>query len=98
MKYEFSSELRLWPGHQNLHFVTLPPEIYEEIREVSASLRRGFGAVRVDVQVGKTQWRTSVFPMVGDKVYMMLIKMSVRKQESLGVGSVATFQIELVDF
>jgi hypothetical protein len=64
MVFEFEAELWVWAARRDdgWTFVSLPPEASEEIREITAGPRRGFGAVRVRVRVGATTWRTSVFP------------------------------------
>ncbi|MFZ0161621.1 MAG: DUF1905 domain-containing protein [Kineosporiaceae bacterium] len=60
-EFEFTAPLWLHPGGE-WHFVTVPEEISEDIHDLTAGLRRGFGSVRVAVTVGDTSWRTSVFP------------------------------------
>ena len=94
----FDSELWLWEARRNESwtFVTVPEAVSEEIQEISAGARRGFGSVRVAVTVGGTTWRTSIFP--SDGRYVLPVKRAVRKAESLDVGDTATVRIELVDF
>ena len=36
------------------HFVTLPPELADDVREVGAGARAGFGSVRVTATIGST--------------------------------------------
>lgn len=98
MKYRFEASLYLWSAQDNWYFVNLPKGISDEIREVSAPFRRGFGSVRVDVTCGSSTWRTSVFPDSRAGCYILPVKAEVRKRESLGADQVGTFEIELVDF
>ena len=81
---ELEAELWLADAADAWVFVTLPPDVGEEVRE-RAGPPRGFGSVRVEVTVGSTTWRTSVFP---DKVrgYVLPVKKAVRRAESLEVG------------
>ncbi|MFM6979895.1 MAG: DUF1905 domain-containing protein [Micrococcales bacterium] len=98
MKYRFESELYLWSAQEAWHFANLPIAISEEIREVSAPFRRGFGSVRVDVTCGSSKWRTSIFPDSKAGCYILPVKAEVRKRENLVAGSITGFRIELVDF
>ncbi|MCB1247564.1 MAG: DUF1905 domain-containing protein, partial [Acidimicrobiia bacterium] len=42
-------------------FVTLPEDVSDEIEE-SVPSKGGFGSVRVEVTIGGSVWRTSLFP------------------------------------
>ena len=98
MKYAFASQLYLWSAQDSWHFANLPADISEEIREVSASFRRGFGAVRVDVTCGTSTWRTSVFPDSKAGCYILPVKAEVRNKQNLIAGDSASFEVELIDF
>jgi hypothetical protein len=63
-----------------------------------AGLTNGFGSVRVDVTIGASKWRTSIFPDTKQGVYMLPIKAEVRKANALTTGSTVRAAIELVDF
>ncbi|GAB2872637.1 DUF1905 domain-containing protein [Nocardioides pacificus] len=62
--HEFEAEIWLSDSVDAWAFVTVPEEIGEEIRMESGP-PTGFGSVRVEVTMGTSTWRTSVFP---DKV------------------------------
>jgi hypothetical protein len=98
MIFTFKSTIYLWKVDSAWHFLNLNERDSEEIREISAPLRRGFGSVRVDVTIGKTSWRTSIFPDSGVGAYILPIKAAVRKAEGLSVGSKVTVKLETVDF
>ena len=66
-------------------FVTVPPEISDEIAE-SAPTKAGFGSVRVEVTIGSTTWRTSLFPDSKRGAYVLPVKKQVRTTESIAVG------------
>ncbi|BFU43116.1 DUF1905 domain-containing protein [Krasilnikovia sp. MM14-A1004] len=95
----FDAELWIWDARRgdSWTFVSLPVEDSEEIRDLSAGPRRGFGSVRVRVTVGGSTWRTSIFPDSGRGCYVLPIKRAVRTAEALDVGDVATVRLELVD-
>lgn len=93
---EFEAELWLYEGDAAWHFITLPPDISDEI-EASTTQRRGFGSVRVRVTVGATTWSTSVFPDSKRGAYVLPVKAEVRRRESLSPGSVVAVGLDLLD-
>jgi hypothetical protein len=50
----------------------------------------GWGAIPVEVTVGKTTWRTSMFPLPGAKEYFLPMKKPVLKKEDLKLGDEIT--------
>ncbi len=42
-------------------FLTVPGDVSDDIR-IESGPPAGFGSVRVEVTIGSTTWRTSVFP------------------------------------
>lgn len=96
--FVFDSELWLYQGADPWHFVSLPADVAEEIGEIAAGRTRGFGSVRVDVAVGETVWRTSVFPDRKLGTFLLPIKLEVRVAEGLAEGDTVSVRLELVDF
>jgi len=76
-------------------FVSLPEDLSDEIAETGRAA--GFGAVRVEVVVGSSTWRTSVFPDTDRGCYVLPLKKAVRTAEGIEVGSELTARVELVD-
>ena len=94
----FDAELWEWdaaPGTASWVFVTVPEDETEEIR-LRSGPPRGFGSVRVEVTIGASTWRTSVFP---DKTrgFVLPVKKQVRRAESLDVGDSTRLTLRLVD-
>src|SRR5712672_2775237 len=60
----FDAELWEWDARRadSWIFVSLPAEASEDVRELADGPRRGFGSVRVQVTVGGSTWKTSIFP------------------------------------
>jgi hypothetical protein len=94
----FDAELWVWEARRadSWTFVSLPVEASEDIRELAAGPRRGFGSLRVRVAVGETTWTTSIFPGGGGR-YVLPVKRAVRKAEAIEAGDIATLTVELVD-
>jgi hypothetical protein len=99
VRFSFDAELWVWEARRDDSwvFVTLPDDVSAEIRDRTGGIRRGFGSVRVSVAVGRTTWRTSVFPDRASGCYVLPLKQAVRRAEGLDAGDVATVSVELVD-
>jgi Domain of unknown function (DUF1905) len=97
MRYEFRSELWVHIGENPWYFVTMPPDQSDEIAEITAPMRKGFGSVRVEVKLGTFTWLTSIFPEAKTGCYVLPIKKQVRLGANLEVGVPASVAIKLVD-
>ncbi len=95
--FEFTADLWRYTGEAAWHFVTLPHDVADDIDEITADARRGFGSVRVEVTVGSTTWSTSLFPDTRSESFLLPVKKSVRLAEGLQDGSTVTAQIALLD-
>lgn len=98
MKIEFSGEIYLWSASEAWHFVNLPAGCTSELKELTEGLRRGFGSIRVDARVGKTSFRTSIFPDSKTGCFILPLKKQVRVAENLVAGGMVAVELELVDF
>lgn len=93
-KYKVRGKVWLWPGEQGAwHFVHVDTKTSETIKAKHARVRRGFGSVRVIATIGKTSWKTSIFPDSRSGTYLLPLKASVRRAEGLSEGDVVTFTL-----
>jgi hypothetical protein len=92
--FTFKSKVWLWKGEAAWHFITVPLNLSKDIKGLDDGPRRGFGSIRVNVTVGKTTWKTSIFPEKKG-TYVLPVKAEVRKKEKLSVGSKVTVKITL---
>lgn len=93
----FSAELWQWDARaDSWWFVTLPSELSADIADLPRP-PRGFGSVRVQVTIGGSSWRTSVFPDSKKGSYVLPIKKAVRAKERLGDGEVVSVDLTPVD-
>ena len=65
--------------------LTVPEDETDEINEIVPRVG-GFGSVRVEVQIGSSVWRTSVFPSSELGCFVLPIKKPVRHKERIDVG------------
>ena len=67
------------------HFLTLPLELADDVA-LEAGPRGGFGSVRVEVSIGSTTWRTSLFPDAKGGSFVLPVKKQVRRANDLRAG------------
>ena len=93
MNIEFSGKIWFWKGPAPWFFVTVPPEQSRDLRAISSLVTYGWGVIPVTVRIGKSEWKTSLFPK--DDLYLVPIKASVRKAENLDEGDTVTIRLEV---
>ncbi len=98
MKVEFEGTVRLWPANQKFFLLGLPQTLSADIFEISDGLTNGWGSLKVEARIGATVWRTSIFPDSKLGIFELPLKLEVRKQNKLDVGSVTKCEIELLGF
>ncbi|QIM21620.1 DUF1905 domain-containing protein [Phycicoccus sp. HDW14] len=87
----------LWRWREgSWHFVTVPQDVSDEVDEAVGDATGGFGSVRVEVTVGESVWRTSLFPSTEEAAYVLPVKKAVRAKEGLTEGRPADVTIRLV--
>jgi hypothetical protein len=90
--FEFTSELELHPGGAGWYFVTLPAEVADDIDEMVGE-RAGFGSIPVEVTVGLSTWKTSIFPDKQRATFVLPVKKAIRQQEDLEADSLVTVRL-----
>lgn len=95
--FEFTADLWRYTGQAAWYFVTLPHDVADDIDELTADHRRGFGSVRVEVTVGATTWTTSIFPDTKSESFVLPVKKTVRVAEGLDEGEAVVVHLTLVD-
>lgn len=95
MQCSFTAQLWIWDARKSdsWFFVTVPEEYSDALRASSAE-GAGFGSIPVTVQVGASNWQTSVFPDKESNCYVLPVKAAVRKAQQLGEGDVTEFSLE----
>jgi len=93
MVLEFVGEAIWWRGPAPFVFVPVPPESAAEIKAVSAQVTYGWGVIPAIVQIGNTEYSTSLFPKSGG--YLVPIKVMVQKAENVNVGDVVTVRLKI---
>ena len=92
----FTAEVWEHDGNAAWHFVSLPDDYADDIEQRFGGNAGGFGSVRVEVMIGSTRWRTSLFPDSKRKTYVLPLKKDVRRVEGLAAGSTAEITLDVL--
>ena len=95
LELTFATEVWQYDEPTGWHFLTLPADVAEQVRQETDGRRRGFGSVRVEVTVGDTTWRTSIFPDVRSGSFVLPVKAEVRRREDVLAGDVVEVRLRL---
>lgn len=94
--YEMSAKVWLYPGYAAWHFITLPKKESAEIKSTFEAFKRGWGSLPINVTIGKTTWKTSIFPDKKADAYLLPLKAEIRKKEQIQEGDNIKFTIEIL--
>ena len=97
---KFRSKVWLYPGMAAWFFAYVDKKRATEIRKIrqlaDSKAKRGFGSIRVEVTLGKTTWKTSIFPDKQSGTYVLPLKAAVRRAEGVDAGDTITFTLEIL--
>ena len=93
MELEFEGEIWSWRGPSPFHFVTVPAAQGSDIAAVARRVTYGWGVIPVKASIGRTRWKTSLFPK--DGLYLVPLKAAVRKAERLELGDTVTVRLTI---
>jgi hypothetical protein len=91
MDFQFDGAIWFWRGPAPWYFVTVPDEHSRDIKAISVSVTYGWGVIPVSVQIGKTTFRTSLFPK--EDRYLVPVRADVRKAEGIDEGDTVTVRL-----
>jgi len=94
--YNIRAKIWLYGGIGGWHFVTLPVKQSSVIRALHKNKTRSFGSIAVLVTIGKTQWKTSLFPDKKSNSYLFAIKAEVRKRENIFADDIIVAEIKIL--
>lgn len=93
--YTIRAKVWLYPGMAGWHFVSLPKKQSAEIKSQFSMNRRGFGSLPVVVTIGKTSWKTSIFPDKKSGAYLLPLKADVRSKEKVEAGRTIRLRVQI---
>lgn len=93
-RFRVTATIWLYPGNSGAwHFVTIPKTESTMITSRFSSQKRGWGSLPVEVTLGETVWKTSIFPDTKSGTYLLPIKASIRQREGLFEGDTLTLAL-----
>jgi hypothetical protein len=93
MEIQFRGEIWVWKGPAPWYFVTVPEDESGVLQSIQGFVTYGWGMIPVQVRIGKTQWKTSLWPKDGR--YIVPIKARVREAERIGEGDMVTVTLQV---
>jgi hypothetical protein len=93
MELSFSAPMYEWRGPAPYHFVAVPEDEAEQIRETAAFVTYGWGMIPVRGRIGETSFTTSLWPKDGG--YVVPIKDAVRTPEHLALGDLVRVHLTI---
>ncbi len=94
-KYRMRAKVWVYPGMAGWHFLSLPRKQSAQIKSRFDVMSRGFGSLPVVVTVGKTSWKTSIFPDKKAGAYLFPLKAEIRKKEKIKEGDTIEFLLQI---
>jgi len=94
----YNVEAKVWKyqGSGPWHFVYVSDKDSASIKKLTDGKKKvGFGFIPVEVKVGKTVWRTTLFP-TKEGPYLLCIKTSVRKSEGIFEGDSVIAKVKII--
>lgn len=97
LRFEFDADLWRWEAQtqSSWFFVSLPEDATDQIDETIPD-KAGFGSVPVEVTIGGSTWKTSVFPDAKRGTFVLPVKKAVRTKERLAEGRPAHVELTVV--
>lgn len=94
-QYTFKTNVWLYPGMAGWHFASVPKDTSDDIKHLFGDRKRGWGSLPVIATIGKTSWKTSIFPDKKTGGYLLPLKADVRKKEGIVADRNISLLIEI---
>ena len=93
MEFSFSNTVWEWRGPAPYHFVSVPLEIANEIKQLASAVTYGWGMIPVSGKIGSTSFSTSLWAKNG--TYAVPLKDAVRQAEGISIGDMVSVKLAL---
>lgn len=95
-RYSLKATLWLYPGDGGWHFLTIERSDVEAIKDRYNPVKRGWGSIPVEVTIGSTTWKTSIFPSK-EGTYLLPVKATVRRAEKITDGDTVELSLHILE-
>lgn len=93
IRYAFSAKVWQHTATGGWYFVSLPTAISAEIRQHLKWQEEGWGRIKADAKIGKSQWQTAIWFDTKHQTYLLPIKAEIRKKESIEKDELIRVQV-----
>ena len=93
MNFTFTASVWEWRGPAPYHFVSVPVEIAQEIKELASAVTYGWGMIPVEGKIGNTSFTTSLWAKNG--TYAVPLKDALRKAEGISLDDTVSVELTL---
>jgi len=93
MQLSFEGTVWYWRGPAPYYFVTVPEVEAGMIATTASSVTYGWGMIPVSVQLGETEFTTSLWPKNGG--YIVPLKDKVRRAEEVEVDDTVSLELTI---
>jgi hypothetical protein len=93
INYTFSTKMWQHPSPGGWHFVSLPKEMSEEIRENLKWQEEGWGRMKAYGSIGDVKWETAIWFDTKLNTYVLPIKADIRKKTNLKISQLLEMSI-----
>ena len=94
-KYKVRSKVVPYPGMDAWYFAYVDKKQAAVIAKKHATKKAGFGSIRVTVSLGKSRWKTSIFPDKHSGAYVLPLKKQIRHAENIDAGDTVSFTLDI---
>ncbi len=94
MVCEFSGPVWYWRGPAPFYFVTVPEAHAADIKALERLATYGWGMIPVEVSIGGSTWKTSLWPK--DGLYIVPLKTVIRRAEEIDEGDVLNVRLRVL--
>lgn len=93
--YKIKARVFKWTGKGAWFFVRIEKETAEIIKDNFGMYAGGWGSLPVNVTLGNSTWKTSIFPEK-EGSYLLPIKSQIRKAENIKEGDELNINLEIL--
>lgn len=94
--YKAKSKVLVYSGNGAWRFLAIPEKQGKEIKKLFGRFATGWGSIRVEATVGRTSWKTSIFPDKKSGSYLLPLKADVRKAENIADENTVQFVFKVI--
>lgn len=97
MEFELKRKVILYEGKSRVwHMLFLPKGLSRDLKKFFAGMEGGFKSLPVEITIGQTSWKTSIFPDSKEGAFLLLLKAAVRKKENIAAGDIISFKLKIL--